>query len=81
MPCIHYEAKQASLFSFLGFLVVSKAHEKAKQVDTAKTNRCVNYSGKPRHITKYKGYKVKSEQAYKCPVQCADNNNGKGSTI
>lgn len=68
-------------FWFLGFSSVSKMHEKAEQVDTAKANQCVNDSGKPRHITKYKGYKIKSEQAYQSPVERADDNNGEGSTV
>lgn len=68
-------------FSYLSFPSVAKMHIEANQVQSADTYDCVDDSGKPRHVAENKGYQVKTEYTYQCPVNGADNGYGKGSTV
>lgn len=67
---------------FSGILVpVAQVHIEADEIKTAKPDKTIDDSGKPRHISKNKGYQVKAEDTNQQPVESTNDNQGKRSAV
>ena len=63
------------------FTSAAQVQIEADKVESADSHNGVNDSGKPGHISKYKGHQVKAENTNQQPVDCTNNYNGESSTV
>lgn len=63
------------------FRCVPGIHIERDDIKPGNTHQSVNDSGKPRHVTEHKCYKVKAEKSDQSPVESTNDGNRQGKTV